>query len=200
MLADDIGANLSLLSGIMLLVIALEGIIIFDIYFFHKDLISNDRNLALLVLIIICTLIISLVIKKTYQITLFRCYRNYVDFYTHRSFAGTCIELCYECNCRHYAKGNDFLLFLFNFIGALTAIFCTVKVSQRSDLTKAGGIIGGVNFVLIFGLGLLNNDNLFNTLRQCPLGLINGDILIGSCHWNFTILETAFGITSSIKL
>lgn len=199
MLADDIGANLSLLSGIMLLVIALEGIIIFDIYFFHKDLISNDTNLALLALIIICTLIISLVIKNlsNYLIPL-AAGTMLISILIDPSLA--LVSSFVMSAIAGIMLGNDFLLFLFNFIGALTAIFCTVKVSQRSDLTKAGGIIGGVNFVLIFGLGLLNNDNLFNTLRQCPLGLINGIFSSVLAIGILPFLETAFGITSSIKL
>lgn len=94
--------------------------------------------------------------------------------------------------------GGDFRFMVVALVGGLTAIFSVSKVSQRSDLMRAGGIVAGVTFFTILGIGLFQNE--LGVIKQSYLGLVNGIassiLAIGSLAY----LESLFGITSSIKL
>ena len=145
LLARDKKADISLLLGILLISGLLEGILFFSVYYFHKGIYNDNLYLALLVLIILSTLIISLGVKS-------------ISHYLIPLAAGSMlISILINPQIAVFSSfimsiaigimlGNDFGFSLVALLGAMVGIFCTAKVSQRSDLTKAGGIIGGVNF------------------------------------------------------
>ena len=199
LLARDKKADISLLLGILLISGLLEGILFFSVYYFHKGIYNDNLYLALLVLIILSTLIISLGVKS-------------ISHYLIPLAAGSMlISILINPQIAVFSSfimsiaigimlGNDFGFSLVALLGAMVGIFCTAKVSQRSDLTKAGGIIGGVNFLLITGLELLNNGSLWDILRQSPWGLVNGILSSILTIGTLPFLENAFGITSAVKL
>ncbi|MBO8126755.1 MAG: HDIG domain-containing protein [Firmicutes bacterium] len=94
--------------------------------------------------------------------------------------------------------GGDYRFVLVALVGGLTAIFSVSEVSQRSDLMRAGGIIAGVTFFTILGLGLFQND--LSVIKQSYLGLVNGIVSSILAIGSLAYLESLFGITSSIKL
>ena len=67
--------------------------------------------------------------------------------------------------------------------GGITGVFSVGRISQRSDLTRAGFIVGVVNFATIVFMALATN-NLF-ILRHSYLGIVNGIVsavlTIGFC-------------------
>lgn len=83
-------------------------------------------------------------------------------------------------------------------IGGLIAIICVSRVSQRGELMRAGFIVGGSNFLVMIGFGLLYHDS--SLLFHSYLGLLNGVlssiIAIGSLPY----FESIFGMTSAIRL
>lgn len=173
LLARDKRADISLLLGIFCISGLLAGTLAFAVYYFHRNIYDNNLYLTLLVLVILSTLIISLGVKT-------------ISNYLIPLAAGSMlISILINPQIAVFSSftmsvamgimlGNDFSFTLVALSGAIVGIFCTAKVSQRSDLTKAGGIIGSANFLLITGLLLLNNGTPLDILKESPWGMISG--------------------------
>ena len=199
LLARDKRADISLLVGIICISGLLVGTLTFAVYYFYREIYNNNLYLTLLVLVILSTLIISLGIKT-------------ISNYLIPLAAGSMlISILINPQIAIFSSftmsvaigimlGNDFTYTLVALLGAIVGIFCTAKVSQRSDLTKAGGIIGGANFLLITGLLLINNGTLLDILKESPWGIINGILSSILTIGTLPFLENAFGITRAIKL
>lgn len=199
LLARDRKADISLLLGISCVSAFLVSTLAFAVYYFHKDVFDDNLYLSLIVLIIISTLIISLGIK------------NISNYLIPLAAGSMLISILINPQVAVFASftmsvavgimlGNDFSYTLVALAGAIIGIFCTAKVSQRSDLTKAGGIIGVAKFVLITGLMLLNNSTPLEILKESPWGIISGILSSILAIGTLPFLENAFGITSAIKL
>jgi len=199
LLVQDRRANLSLLAGTMLLVAILEGILIFAIYFFHRNLFENELYLSLLALVILSTLVSSIAIKaiSSYLIPL-AAGSMLISILINPSIA--LISSFIMSISVGIMLGNDFVISMIGFLGAVAGVFCTVRLSQRADLTKSGGIIGLVDFALIAGIGLLNNDPFWTTIRQSSWGIVSGILSSVLTIGILPFLESTFGITTSIKL
>ncbi len=83
-------------------------------------------------------------------------------------------------------------------IGGITAVLSLGKVTQRSDVTRVGFIVGGVNFITMMAFALINEDMFL--IKNSYLGLTNGVICAIFTIGFLPYLENLFGITSSIKL
>nr|MBO2472081.1 metal-dependent phosphohydrolase [Bacillota bacterium] len=94
--------------------------------------------------------------------------------------------------------GLDGRVFLVALAGGLAAVYSVSKVSQRSDLTRAGFIVGGVAFLTMVTLGLLRSDTFL--LQYSFLGLLNGVVSAVGTIGLLPYLETLFRITSSLRL
>ncbi|HQE05424.1 MAG: HDIG domain-containing protein [Tepidanaerobacter sp.] len=199
LLARDRKADISLLIGVMCVSAFLVASLTFAVYYFHRDVYNNNLYLTLLILIILSTLIISLGVK------------NISNYLIPLAAGSMLISILINPQVAVFASftmsvvvgimlGNDFSHALVALSGALIGIFCTAKVSQRSDLTKAGGIIGGAKFILITGTMLLNNSTALEILKESPWGLVSGILSAILAIGTLPFLENAFGITSAIKL
>ncbi|MGI6224630.1 MAG: HD family phosphohydrolase [Peptococcales bacterium] len=84
--------------------------------------------------------------------------------------------------------------------GGLVGVYSVSYLSQRSDLAKAGLWIGLANTVSVVSLGLLNNltwqEVAFGTGFGIANGLLSSVLTIGLLPY----LESAFGITTSVRL
>ncbi|HHW01548.1 MAG TPA: HDIG domain-containing protein [Thermoanaerobacterales bacterium] len=199
LLAQDRRANLTLLAGVVLLVAILEGILTFAIYFFQRNLYENELFLSLLALIILSTLIISIGIKTISNFLIPLAAGSMLISILINPFIAIISSFIMSIIVG-VMLGNDFFFSVVAFLGAVVGVLCTVKVSQRVDLTKSGGIIGLVDFILITGIGLLNNNPLWTTLRDGSWGIINGILSSVLTIGTLPFLESAFGITTPIKL
>ncbi|MDI3481141.1 MAG: cyclic-di-AMP phosphodiesterase PgpH [Tepidanaerobacteraceae bacterium] len=199
LLAQDKGSNLNLLAGTIFLAALLEGILVFAIYFFHKKLFGNELLLSLLALIILSNLIISIAVKtiSNYLIPL-AAGSMLISILINPSIA--LVSSFIMSIAVGVVMGNDFVVSTVAFLGAVVGVFCTVRLSQRVDLTKAGGIIGIVDFVLIMGMELLNNDPLWMAIKQSSWGIVSGLFSSVLTIGTLPFLESAFDITTSMKL
>lgn len=199
LLVQDKGANVNLLIGTIFLAATLVGVLVFSIYYFHKSIFENNIYLTLLILVILSTLIISFSIKSisNYLIPI-AAGSMLISILVNPSIA--LISSFIMSIAIGIMLGNDFSIALAALFGAITGVFCTAKVSQRSDLTKAGGVIGIINIFIIFGLELLKNNNLIDILKQVPWGIVNGVLSSVLAIGTLPFLENAFKITTSIKL
>ncbi len=98
---------------------------------------------------------------------------------------------------------NSYNVALASFIGGLVGIFSVTRVSQRSDLVRAGFNVSGVLLVLIFAMNLLQpatTSNWVNVLQTVGMGVLNGVLVAILANGLLPYLENGFGLTSSVKL
>lgn len=86
-------------------------------------------------------------------------------------------------------------------VGGITGVYAVSKLSQRSDLARAGFYTGAANILVIFAMGLVSGTPIGLTITSSLiLGSVNG--ILSSILTNGAVpyLESAFGITSSVRL
>lgn len=83
-------------------------------------------------------------------------------------------------------------------VSGISGVFSVSRISQRSELTRAGLIVGATVLVTMLALGLVSSDVL--VIRYSFLGLFNGILSAVGAIGLLPYLETVFGITSSIRL
>ena len=84
--------------------------------------------------------------------------------------------------------------------GSVIGIYTVRAVRKRSELFKAGMVVGISNAVCVIGLGILNNLESSVIFKDASMFLMNGIavgiIIVGTLH----IFESLFGITTNISL
>jgi len=95
---------------------------------------------------------------------------------------------------------NNYCYTVVALIGGTIAVFSVSRVSQRSDLTRAGLFVAAANMVTIVSLGIMLDKSLVEVLQQSAWGIINGIFSAVLAIGFLPYLEYAFGITSSVKL
>ena len=97
--------------------------------------------------------------------------------------------------------GGEFDVLIVGFIGGLVGIFSVSKVSQRSDLVRAGFYVSGVLAVLIFALNSIQLTNNWVMITQAiGMGVLNGILVAVLANGLLPYLENGFGFTSAVKL
>ncbi|HEY8416859.1 MAG TPA: HDIG domain-containing metalloprotein [Limnochordales bacterium] len=94
--------------------------------------------------------------------------------------------------------GFDGRYFLVALAGGVAGVYSVSRVSQRSDLTRAGLFVGGACFMTMLALGLMRSEMFL--IQYSFLGLLNGIVSAVGTIGLLPYLETVFGITSSIRL
>ena len=84
--------------------------------------------------------------------------------------------------------------------GSVMGIYSVRTIRKRSELFKAGMVVGISNAVCVIGLGILNNLETNTILLDASVFLLNGIavgiIIVGTLH----IFESLFRITTNISL
>ena len=89
---------------------------------------------------------------------------------------------------------------LVSMVGGVVAVYSVRKATQRSNLTRAGLMIAGVNIVCISALGLIENSDYYLILQDNLWGLLNGLLAVIFTIGILPFLESFFDITTSFKL
>ncbi|MEC9488539.1 MAG: HDIG domain-containing metalloprotein [Halanaerobium sp.] len=88
-----------------------------------------------------------------------------------------------------------------NMIGGFVGIFAVAKVNQRSDMVRAGILVGLAISISIFSFGLTNNFlNMIDIFKLTLLGIVNGIFTAVLTNGLLPMLENFFGIISPVKL
>ncbi|WP_027365420.1 HD family phosphohydrolase [Desulfotruncus alcoholivorax] len=86
-------------------------------------------------------------------------------------------------------------------IGGITGVYGVSKLSQRSDMARAGFYTGAANILAIFSMGMISGTPLGLTMTSSLiLGSLNGILSSVLTNGAVPYLESAFGITSSVRL
>jgi putative nucleotidyltransferase with HDIG domain len=85
-------------------------------------------------------------------------------------------------------------------VGGLAGVYSVSKLSQRSDLAKSSVFIALANVVAILAMSFLASATLTEISLAVLMGIINGVLSAILTIGSLPFLETAFGITTSVKL
>ncbi len=96
------------------------------------------------------------------------------------------------------AAGQELKFSFVALANGLAGVLSVRKVSDRSDLTRAGFVVGAVTFITMLALGLFRAERFLVTYSF--LGLVNGLASAIGTIGLFPYLESAFGITSQLRL
>ncbi|MDO8525093.1 MAG: HDIG domain-containing protein, partial [Candidatus Omnitrophota bacterium] len=96
--------------------------------------------------------------------------------------------------------GERFDSTLIFIVGSVTGIYSVRTVRKRSELFKAGMVVGVSNAICVIGLGILNNFENNVIFKDATMFLMNGVaagiIIVGTLH----IFESLFKVTTNISL
>lgn len=102
--------------------------------------------------------------------------------------------------------GSEINVLIMTLIASVAGAYSVTKVNQRSDLTRAGFLIAAANAIGILGLSLINNGLTLNqtsvqrTLLDLAMGVASGVLSSVFAVGLLPLIESAFGITTSIRL
>jgi putative nucleotidyltransferase with HDIG domain len=98
-------------------------------------------------------------------------------------------------------NGNQLLYAITAFVGGTVGVYQVSKVSQTSDLAKSGLSVALANIITIVTLAFLaGNIQLYTILLGISMGAINGILSAVLMIGVLPYLESAFSVTSMIKL
>lgn len=188
------------LLGLLIIVVLLLLLFAVSLYKYQPDIIKSESRLAfvgsVLILVTLITKILSLI--------------NWllIMYLTPIALAGMLVTMLLDSRTGYLTvtvlsviSGIIFQslpLVVQGLIGGLIAILSVSKVSQRSELMRAGFIVGGSNFLVMMAFGLLQGDS--NMVVHSYLGMLNGLICSISTIGLLPYFESVFGITSAIRL
>lgn len=189
------------LFGLMLTVFLLLALLGMYLFQYRKDILENDGQLALLGSVLV---VVSFVIKVLALIQW-----PEAGFLAPVALASMLLTILLDSRVAVIAalvlaiiaavvNGFDITFLLIALAGGLTGVFSVSKVSQRGDLMRAGFVVGGVNFLMMVALGLLQRET--GLIVHSYLGILNGLLASIIAIGSLAYLESIFGITSAIRL
>ncbi len=185
-------------SSVVLILLALIGVFLWQ---YEREIIEDEGLLALLGLIVIIVVFIIKVLSLIpWQGT---------GYLMPIAFGAMLITLLLDSRLAilitvalavivGLVTGGELKYVAVALIGGVASILSLGKVTQRSDVTRVGFIVGAANFVTMMAFALINDDMFL--VKNSYLGLINGIISAIFTIGFLPYLENLFGITSSIKL
>ncbi|MGI6036723.1 MAG: HD family phosphohydrolase [Limnochordia bacterium] len=193
--------NYLALLGIVLVVLLLLGLIGVYIFQFLPRNLQEERLTALLGLILVVMTFIAKILSLIPWIGM--------GYLIPVAFGGMLVALLLDSRLALMVvlvlgvitgllMGNDFGMVFVALIGGFSGVFSVSKVSQRSDVMRAGFFAGAASFLAMVASGTISSD--YFALTYSFLGLGNGLVSAVLTIGFLPYLESIFGITSPIRL
>ncbi len=190
--------------GIFLVLVILIFIFGYYLYQYRKDIWEDNKKLLLLELLIVVIILLAkiiLIFQSSYWMYLIPVAAASI---LATVLIGTNIAVILTF-CLSFLVAlvfnNNFDIALISFIGGLVGVFSASRVSQRSDLVRAGFNVSAVLVVLIFAMNLLQPiNNWITVFKNVGAGVLNGVLVAIFANGLLPYLENIFGLTSSVKL
>ncbi len=191
--------------GIILIILILIILVSFYLWKYENEIWKDNKKLLLIELLIIIVIIFAKIVnmfQTPYLVYLtpvalvpilitILIKKEHIAFIT-TVFISLVIPLMYN---------PSFDLALLGFAGGIVGIFSVSKLTQRSDLVRAGFNVSGVLLIMIAGLNFIQPaENLHDLVRSGSVGIINGVVVAILANGFLPYLENAFGMASSVKL
>jgi hypothetical protein len=96
--------------------------------------------------------------------------------------------------------GEQLSTFLYCIVGSIIGIYSVRNIRRRSQILRAGLLVGAFNSVIIIGIDLLHNIQMQTLVKDSLWGITNGIICAFIITGILPILEYMSGITTDISL
>ncbi|NTW05776.1 MAG: HDIG domain-containing protein, partial [Peptococcaceae bacterium] len=208
---SDRGISSRAVIGNLLLIALLMSMILFYLYQQNPEI---YRDAGLLYLLGIVVIFILAMAKAIFIMELTRSpeFGALIGYMVPMGAAGMLIAIlldsrlavlvvCVMSFLLSMMAGNDLHFGIVGLVGGITAIYSVSKLKQRGDLLKAGLYTSAANIVAIIVMGVISGASLMLVLGSAViLGTINGILSSILTNGSLPYLESAFGITSSVRL
>lgn len=198
------------LLGTALLVASLMVALMIYLRQQNLEIYQNDRYLTLLGIIVVMILLVSRAVIAI-NVTEWPQLSALFGYMAPLAAAGMLITILLDSRLAIFVlaaisillgimTGEQFRFAMVGFLGGITGVFSVSKLSQRGDLVRAGVYVSGANVLAILMIGLITGPPWsLLVVSSVTLGIING--ILSSILTNGTLpyLETAFGITSTVR-
>lgn len=206
--ADDAG-----LAGTALLVALFTGIVLFYIYQENRALFRNSSHLYLLGVVAVLVLIVGKAVLILGGDMSQSQFGVLVGYAVPVAAAGMLVTVLLDSRTAVLVTAvlavlvavmADYQLRygIVGFIGGMTGVFAVSRLSQRSDLVRAGIFVAGADVLAIFAVGLSSSSVPLAVLAPASLilGFVNGVLSSVLTNGALPFLESTFGITSPVRL
>ena len=200
----------SAVIGIAILVGIGMAVVMIYLYQHRKDIYENENFLVLISLIVVSALALA---KIVIAIELKPEWSSLLGYLIPVASASMLLAILLDTKLALLVTailsasvgiitGNELRFALVGFISGTVAIYSVSKLSQRSDLAKAGLVyISSINVLAIVSVELVTRGVDSTTLAiGAIVGLLNGIFSAVLTIGILPYLESAFGITSAVKL
>lgn len=191
--------DISIYSGVGALVILMEVLVTLFIYNFRKNIYNNNSKLLIIAIIICVNAIFAVggnVISGYLVPAGFAVILMSIIFDPLLAFIIT-IPSAAIIACVTNFNIEAVIIYL---IGAMSGILLSFNVNQRNNFFIGGGVIGLLNGILIFSMGLINNNNITQNLINSSIGLVGGILSAILAIGILPVFEQLFDIITPMKL
>lgn len=199
LLTSNSNVDIFIYSGVAALVILMEVLIALFIFYFRRN-IYNSTSKLLIIAIILCinavfavggNVISGYLIPGGFAVILMS-----IIFDPLIAFIIT-IPSAAVIACITNFNIEAVILYL---IGSLSGIMISYNVHQRNNFFIGGGVIGLLNAILIFSIGLINNNIITQNLINSLIGLFGGILSAILAIGILPVFEQLFDIITPMKL
>ncbi|MGM0409487.1 MAG: HD family phosphohydrolase [Bacillota bacterium] len=190
--------------GIIILAFIIVAVAAYYLWQYKKDIWNDNKKLLLIELLTLFIILLAKIISF-FQI-------NYLIYLVPIAAASILIAVLIDSKVSIVLTfllsalvalvfNGDFSVIMVGFIGGLVGIYSVSKVSQRSDLVRAGFYVSAALTVLIFALNIMQLTNDWVVIsQQISMGVLNGIFVAILANGLLPYLENGFGFTSAVKL
>lgn len=189
------------ISGVGILSVVLISLAVFYFVFYRRKFFAGHKNFLLIGVLSVFTIltakIITLSFASSYLIPI--------------AGAAMCLAILIDCETAVISTiilglfigiitGNKFSMVVISVTGGLVGIFGVRQVRRRSQILKAGLLVGLTNFICIGAIGLLQNLHYTVFLKDSLWGIGNGVLSSFIVTGILPVLEYSFKNTTNISL
>ncbi|MBU7005887.1 HD family phosphohydrolase [Phosphitispora fastidiosa] len=200
----------SAVLGIAMMVAIAMAVVMVYLYQNHSNIYLNEGFLLLIALIVICELLLA---KTVMAIQISSGWADMLGYMIPVAAASMLLAILLDTRLALLATavlsgmvgvitGSELRFALVGMISGLVAVYSVSRLSQRSDMAKAGLVyVSSANILAIISVELVTRGVDSTSLAIGVLfGLLNGIFSAVLTIGVLPYLESAFGITSSVKL
>ncbi|WP_227767506.1 HD family phosphohydrolase [Zhaonella formicivorans] len=194
--------------GLSIFVLVAFVLIAFFLYQYRKEFLANEPYIVLLGLLLILGLVMARILSSFNGTTDTSMILGYL---APTAAVTMLIAILLDTKLAIFiavilglftgvVNGYQFQFAAVAVVGGVTGVYSVSKLSQRGDLMRAALYVMLVNVLTILALGMMLNYTLYRLAIALSLGIANGLLSSVATIGTLPFLETAFGITTSVKL
>ncbi|WP_238134296.1 HD family phosphohydrolase [Calderihabitans maritimus] len=196
--------------GLASFILLTSGLVIIYLYKFHRDIYNNESHYVLLGLLLVIMVIIAKIVTAI-KIWDTSEYSGLVGYLIPTATGSMLISILLDSGLAIFSTiimsfyvaivtGNQWQFAAVSLIGGLVGVYSVSKLSQRRDLATASLYIILANVAAILAIGFMRHDSLPAIAIGSFMGVANGILSSVLTIGSLPFLETAFGITTAVKL